>query len=582
MIDSDLTPKIAHGMFSARALLCTTCLATSTAAVTLLGSQSAQADRASQSPDAVSQLIEQPQRLRSIDTMRVEFQPIELRRKRGPQTIGGVATGGCPTEVGVYTDANFAGGAYTQQQGFAQNNVAAISITVSPEKFPLRLDMTELIFATSGAIVSTTTEWTLLVWEGRPLPGQGQLIEQFSSDDIILPHLVIPPGTHGVNVQVIVDPSDPEPIIINNYNNSNTFTIGYRIDKHNQPASILPNCFPAPANQNAFPVTDVSGVAAPQHNWVGSPNCDPFGCIVGGGFATFQSLGACSPSGDWVMRATYTPLVCPTVVGACCLPSGTCQILESVECANLGGMFQGEGLTCVGINCPEPMGACCTGAPGACSDLTLAQCDAIDGFWNAETNCDSNICATGEGACCIESTGECVDLDVVTCDIVDGIFHGIGSSCVTTVCFPIGACCLPDGSCVNSVSPESCESLDGLFQGHASTCESVTCPAPTAACCLPNGNCLVFTENTCAAVGGTWNGIGTTCEDSNGNGTADICEDDEPCAGDINGDGFVDVSDLLLLFGSWGSCPGCSADLNNDNVVDVSDLLLLFSAWGSC
>jgi hypothetical protein len=86
MIDSGLTPRIARSTFSARVLLCTTCLATSAGAVTLLGSQSAQADRASQSPDAVSQLIEHPQRLRSVDTMRVEFQPIELRRKRGPQT----------------------------------------------------------------------------------------------------------------------------------------------------------------------------------------------------------------------------------------------------------------------------------------------------------------------------------------------------------------------------------------------------------------------------------------------------------------------------------------------------------------
>lgn len=53
--------------------------------------------------------------------------------------------------------------------------------------------------------------------------------------------------------------------------------------------------------------------------------------------------------------------------------------------------------------------------------------------------------------------------------------------------------------------------------------------------------------------------------------------------GDLNGDGVVDVSDLLLLLAAWGPCPpeeSCDADLNNDGSVDVSDLLLLLGNWG--
>lgn len=53
--------------------------------------------------------------------------------------------------------------------------------------------------------------------------------------------------------------------------------------------------------------------------------------------------------------------------------------------------------------------------------------------------------------------------------------------------------------------------------------------------------------------------------------------------GDMNCDGAVDVSDLLILLGAWGQCPAetlCPADLNADGTVDVSDLLILLSNWG--
>ncbi len=52
--------------------------------------------------------------------------------------------------------------------------------------------------------------------------------------------------------------------------------------------------------------------------------------------------------------------------------------------------------------------------------------------------------------------------------------------------------------------------------------------------------------------------------------------------GDIDGDGLVDVVDLLALLGAWGPCtdPGdCPADLNGDGTVDVIDLLVLLGNW---
>jgi len=50
--------------------------------------------------------------------------------------------------------------------------------------------------------------------------------------------------------------------------------------------------------------------------------------------------------------------------------------------------------------------------------------------------------------------------------------------------------------------------------------------------------------------------------------------------GDVNGDGVVDVSDILIVIGEWGVCSGCSSDVNNDGVVNVNDLLIVIANWG--
>ena len=50
--------------------------------------------------------------------------------------------------------------------------------------------------------------------------------------------------------------------------------------------------------------------------------------------------------------------------------------------------------------------------------------------------------------------------------------------------------------------------------------------------------------------------------------------------GDVDCDGSVEVSDLLILIGNWGSCSVCSGDLNDDGEVNVSDILILIANWG--
>ncbi len=68
-----------------------------------------------------------------------------------------------------------------------------------------------------------------------------------------------------------------------------------------------------------------------------------------------------------------------------------------------------------------------------------------------------------------------------------------------------------------------------------------------------------------------------TSPDANGNAVPDECDNEA----DLDSDGIVGVTDLLILLGQWGPCPaGCSADINEDGAVDVVDLLTLLGFWG--
>lgn len=71
-----------------------------------------------------------------------------------------------------------------------------------------------------------------------------------------------------------------------------------------------------------------------------------------------------------------------------------------------------------------------------------------------------------------------------------------------------------------------------------------------------------------------------TSDDINGNGIPDECD---LARGDLDLDGTVGVSDLLILLGFWGPCvfcENCLADLDGDCAVGVKDLLILLGNWG--
>jgi hypothetical protein len=105
-----------------------------------------------------------------------------------------------------------------------------------------------------------------------------------------------------------------------------------------------------------------------------------------------------------------------------------------------------------------------------------------------------------------------------------------------------------------------------------------------------------FMQNSAATGGGLYNWSDTTtlidtvvCNnspdqinggytDGSGNTIADECPVE--CQ-DINGDGYVNVNDLLIIIGYWGNNTP-QADLNFDGIVDVTDLLIVVGNWGPC
>lgn len=408
-----------------------------------------------------------------------------------PPTPQGATAAGCsgPTVV-THTDGSFEGGQFIVQLGFAEDEIFAAQYQIPPDQFPITIRQINFILAQQGTVVTTTTHYTVFIWDGEP-GGNGTTsieVARFNSVEDLAP--VIMPGDgvpHGTNVRLVVDQGDPNQIVISNTNGTNAFSIGIRIDAHNAPP-------PDPCNppldsfvRNAYPAVDNTGLSSPTGNWIFALACP--GSLCPSGWNQFANLGICQPSGDWFIKATYE---CPFALtfGACCNPAGAClDNVDNVTCGQLGPdatFFEGQ--LCADVTCPGPTGACC--AFGTClSGQTLLQCD-VNG----------------------------------------GTYLGDGTDCANSPCVP-GACCMPDGSC-NELIESLCTAGGGSFQGAGTQCAGVSCPQPGGACCFGEV-CVDNQQQSTCEVTGVWLGPDTTCAGapcSTGCPTATILSSDPPDA----------------------------------------------------
>jgi hypothetical protein len=99
---------------------------------------------------------------------------------------------------------------------------------------------------------------------------------------------------------------------------------------------------------------------------------------------------------------------------------------------------------------------------------------------------------------------------------------------------------------------------------------------------LADATATIAGTTVCGNVGykGNTTQISGDYTDLGGNTIAEVCLAD--CPADINGDGTVNVSDLLSLIAAWGPCDSCIEDIDGSGEVNVSDLLTVIGAWGAC
>jgi hypothetical protein len=182
------------------------------------------------------------------------------------------------------------------------------------------------------------------------------------------------------------------------------------------------------------------------------------------------------------------------------------------------------------------------------SDVTFVQCtfdtniadDDCDGFGGSgaiEISPNSSV-TLDNPTICINLVCDIIEaFSSVTQPVIIGDIEGCSSG--------IGACC--GGTGCWEMDYTSCLDGGGIFAGEDTICEMVECLGMEAGGCCLNDTCIMAAaESACLDAGGEFHGALVECED---------VECYVGCPEDINGNGSVDVLDIIDLISAWGACP---------------------------
>jgi len=244
--------------------------------------------------------------------------------------------GGCPSNTISHSTALWQDGTTVAAQGgMLEGEWCAQSYDIPTSEFPIKIINAEALLASPVTITAPSeTQWGVKFWQGSPATGTS--IAEYHSDGTVLEHVAHPVGfaNPAVIIQFAIDPGEPgEQIVIgaaNLQNPTNTFSVGFSIDQHNNQlqhclgSSICDvACNPNDAfcgnlctgNNMMYCVDQVppAGAAQIARNWIFGVNCGG-ACFTG--WRNFSQIAsACRPTGDWMIRVTYETncVIAPTI-----------------------------------------------------------------------------------------------------------------------------------------------------------------------------------------------------------------------------------------------------------------------------
>ena len=296
--------------------------------------------------------------------------------------------------------------------------------------------------------------------------------------------------------------------------------------------------------------------------------------LEGSAGVTYWFWAGPSAWSDWPCDKDYTAsLTCaPVPTGACCLQNGTCIEINPSGCAGLGGIYQGDYVSCDNVVCVPFY---CPGSGGCDEYISRVQVDVIDNptpctMYGDYTALGPAILAYGSATTLTVTNGNPIwtsDYCRVWIDYnhdyvwdaseVIGTVPGVGPY-VFTIVPPMSA--LPGLARMRiridyaNANPNPCFATSyGEVEDY-----TVNVMEVYGACCWGDGTCTQELPSTCF---GYWAGPFTECSglDCNGNGIDDFCDIVSQTSTDCNGNGIPDECEVL-------------EDCNFNGVPDICDI----------